>query len=197
MAHYYAIATVSAALRGLLADARPQPEFGAAEVRLLQVADFQGPRPLEEGISVTLYRAAASGTHRGLSGGLDVRGRRRPAPLMVDLFYLLTAWGRSAEKQQRLLGWMMRTLEDTPTLSAALLNHYGGPDAIFEEQEVVTLSYDPLSLQDLSSVWDVLKPNVLVSATYIARMVPLDSPLEAFEADPVQTRELRYASVKQ
>jgi hypothetical protein len=192
LAHYFAIATVSATLRGLLADARPQPEFGAAEIKLLQVPDFQGPRPLEEGVSITLYRTTASGAHRGLTAGFDARGHRRPPALMVDLHYLLTAWGRTAEKQQRLLGWMLRTMEDTPTLGAALLNHYGGPEPIFEEQESVTVIYDPLSLPDLSSVWDVLKPNVHVSATYIARMVPLESPLTTFEAEPVQTRELQY-----
>lgn len=196
MAHFFAIAAVSAALRGLLADARPQPEFGGAQVELLQVPDFQRPKPIEEGVSIALYRVAVSGAQRSAGASFDVRGRR-PPPLLVDLHYLITAWGRTAEKQQRLLGWLMRTMEDTPILGAALLNHYGGPEPIFDDRESVTVIYDPLSLQDLSSVWDVLKPNTHASATYIARMVPLESPIEAFEAEPVQTRELRYARAQQ
>jgi hypothetical protein len=193
MAHYYAIAAVSAAIRGLLADARVQPEFSSAQIELLQMADFQKAKPIEEGISICLYRVAVSATQRSLSAGLDLRGRRRLPALPVDLHYLLTAWGKTAAKQQRLLGWLMRTLEDEPTLGAGLLNHYGGPEHIFDENETITLLPDPLSLQDLSNLWDILKPNAHVSVAYTARMVYLASILEASEGEPVQTREFQYA----
>ncbi len=36
----------------------------------------------------------------------------------------------------------MRTLEDEPTLGAGLLNHYGGPEHIFDENETITLIPD-------------------------------------------------------
>lgn len=193
MANYYAIAAVSAAIRGLLADARVQPEFSSAQIELLQISDFQKAKPIEEGISIFLYRVAVSAAQRSLSAGMDLRGRRRPPPLPVDLYYLLTSWGKTAAKQQRLLGWLMRTLEDQPTLSAELLNHYGGPEQIFDEQETITLIPDPLSLQDLSNLWDILKPNTQVSVAYIARMVYLESILESSEGEPVQTREFQYA----
>lgn len=193
MANYYAIAAVSTTIRGLLADARVQPEFGSAQIELLQVADFQKPKPIEEGISIFLYRVAVSPMQRSLSAGIDLRGRRRLPPLPVDLYYLLTSWGKTAAKQQRLLGWLMRTLEDLPTLSAELLNHYGGPESVFAENETVTLVPEPLSLQDLANLWEILKPNSHISVAYMARMVYLESILVASEGEPVQTREFQYA----
>lgn len=195
MAHYYAIAAVSSALQGLLADARPQPEFGAAQVELLQLPDFQKPKPVEEGVSILLYRTSVSSAPRNLYPRLDPGGRRRLPPLPVDLHFLFSAWGRSPARQQRLLGWLMRTLEDTPTLNAQLLNHYGGPQPIFDETETVTLIFDPLSLQDLSNVWDILKPNLQLSVAYIARQVYLETIIEEETGEPVQTREFRVAKV--
>jgi len=193
VANYYAIAAVSATLQGLLADARPQPEFSAAQIELLQASDFQKPKPIEEGVSIFLYRVAVSAAQRSFSAGLDLHGHRRPPQLPVDLSYLVTLWGKTAGKQQRLLGWLMRTLEDLPTLNAEVLNHYGGPEHVFGDDETVTLIHDPLSLQDLSNLWDILKPNTHISVAYLARMVYLESALESVEGEPVQTREFQYA----
>ncbi len=195
MAHYYAIAAVSATLQGRLADARPQPEFSTAQIELLQVPDFQKPKPVEEGVSIVLYRVAVSGAPRNLYPRLDPGGRRRQPPLPVDLHFLFTMWGRSAAKQQRLLGWVMRTLEDTPTFNAEQLNHYGGPEAIFDETETVTMIFDSLSLQDLTNVWDILKPNAQLSVAYIARMVYLETLVEEPSGELVQTREFQVAKV--
>lgn len=195
MANYYAIAAVSAALREMLADARPQPEFSAAQIELLQVPDFQKPKPMDEGISIVLYRVTVSAAPRNLYPRLDPDGRRRLPPLPVDLHFMFTPWGRSAAKQQRLLGWLLRTLEDTPTLNAELLNHYGGPETIFDETESVTMIFEPLSLQDLTNVWDILKPNAQLSVAYVARMVYLETILEEPTGERVQTREFQMAKV--
>jgi hypothetical protein len=195
MANYYAIAAISTALQGLLTDARPQLEFSTAQIELLQVSDFQKPKPIEEGVSIMLYRVAVSATPRNLYPRLDPTGRRKLPPLPVDLHFLFTVWGRSAARQQRLLGWLMRTLEDTPTLNAELLNYYGGPDTIFDETETVTMIFDPLSLQDLTNVWDILKPNVQPSVAYIARQIALETVLEEQGGELVQARDFRVAKV--
>jgi hypothetical protein len=195
VANYYAIAAVSATIRGLLADARTQPEISSAQIELFQVSDFQKPKFIEEGVSIFLYRVGISSSQRNLSAGIDLRGRRRRPTLPVDLYYLMTAWGKTAAKQQLILGWMLRTLEDLPTWDAELLNHYGGSESTFDTNETITLIPDSLSLQDLANLWDILKPNAQVSVAYIARMIHLESILDASEGEPVQTREFQYAKV--
>jgi hypothetical protein len=194
MAGYFAIAAISAALQSLLLDARA-PEFSGAQVEILQIPDFQKPKPVEEGISILLYRVAVSSVPRTLSSRFDSQGRRLLPPLPVDLYYLFTPWGRTAVMQQRLLGWLMRTLEDLPALHADLLNHYGGAVKLFGDGETVKLIPETLALQDLSNLWDVLKPHAHVSAAYVARMVYLETLLQPVEGEPVQTRDFAYDRV--
>src|SRR5690349_15219770 len=114
MATYRAIAAISQAVLGMLEEACPRDEFAEAGFRLVQPSDFQiDTPPLAEGISLFLYRVTVNGSLRNLPPRLAPDGRRYRPALPLDLHYLITAWGRSVEKQQRLLGWALRTLEDT------------------------------------------------------------------------------------
>ena len=103
---------------------------------------------------------------------------------------MLSAWAKTAVKQQRLLGWAIRTLEDTPILPAGLLNHYGPESDIFRPSETVELILDQLTLQDLNNLWSATKISPPLSVNYVARMIAIESTLEIVDAEPVQTREL-------
>src|SRR5688500_4071156 len=98
MAQYPAIATVGTAILSLLADARPKPDCANAQFELYQSSDFESP--MEEGISLFLYRVTINGTVRNPVARVDPTGKRRRPPLPVDLSFMMTAWGRTAEKQQ-------------------------------------------------------------------------------------------------
>lgn len=193
MASVYAVAAVSETLRGILYDARPQPEFSGAQVEVFQPSDYQRAKPIEEGISIMLYRVSVSAQQRGISARLN--GARHAPALPIDLQYLLTVWGRTAVKQHRLLGWMLRLLEDKTLIEASLLNHYGRPERSFEDDETVTIAADPLQLSDFANLWDILKPNAQLSVGYIARMVYLESPELVDELGLVQTRAFQMAQV--
>ena len=189
VATYAAISAVGQALLALLEQSCPKPEFEGAKFELYQASDFKAP--MEEGVSLFLSRAAPSTPRRTLTRREDAQGRRTRRPLPVDLFYMLTPWAKTAAKQHRLLGWSMRTLEDTPTLTASFLNHHGRPETdTFLPDETVTLVQETLSIQDLLNVWEVGKPNLQVSVTYIARMVLIESAISDTQGPPVQTRVL-------
>ncbi|MCY1022095.1 Pvc16 family protein [Pyxidicoccus sp. MSG2] len=189
MATYAAISAVGQGVLALLEQSCPKPEFEGAKFRLYQASDFKAP--MDEGVSLFLYRVMPSTVRRNLPGRVDSQGRRTRRPLPLDLYYLLTPWAKTAVKQHRLLGWAMRQLEDTPTLTASFLNHYGTPETdTFLPEETVTLVYDPLSIQDMLNIWKPGEPNIQVSATYIARMVGIESAIADEEAGPVQTRVL-------
>ena len=84
----------------------------------------------------------------------------------------------------------MRVLENTPILPPGLLNQHGPRHDVFAANETVELVCDPLSLQDLTNLWEALKPTVSLTVAYVARMVALDSDVEMADAPLVQSRGL-------
>jgi hypothetical protein len=175
MADYRAIAAVMQAIVNLLTKAS-RSEFPLAKFQLFQASDFQGSGVVPEGASVYLYRLGSNHNSRNLPSRVDSNGKGYRPSLPVDLFILVTPWAGTADTQYRLLGCVMRVLDDTPLLPAASLNELEQGSHIFAPEETVELIYDPLSLQDMSFLWDNLKQvKALPSVTYVARMVLLDS----------------------
>lgn len=196
MAKAQAIAVTGQAVLGLLADNIPKSEFANARFELYQTANFN-VSPMEEGISLFLYRVEINSSLRNLpiKTGLDGITRRPPLPL--DLYYLLTVWAKDAVKQQRILGWAMRTLEDSPILSAGRLNHFGTEAEVFQPNETVEIIFQTMSLQDMSNLWSAFKVSLPMSVAYVARVIGIDSTISAEESAPVQTRQTAFAKVKQ
>jgi hypothetical protein len=186
MAKFQAIAATGQAILGLLADSCPKPEFAGARFELYQVNNFQSP--MEEGLSLYLFRIAVSSARRNLSSGVGSNGQRYRPAIPLDLHYMVSAWAKTAVKQQRLLGWAIRMLEDVPILPDGLLNHYGPEADIFKPGETVELIMEQLTLQDLNNLWSATKVSPPLSVTYVARMIAIDSTVEIVEAAAVQTR---------
>ena len=84
----------------------------------------------------------------------------------------------------------MRTIEDSPSLPPALLNAHFPDVRPFRSDETVELIHDPLNLQDLNNIWEILgKQNIQLSATYVARVIPIDSTIESgVDTGRAQTR---------
>lgn len=193
MATYHALAATGQAILRLLQDAYPRADLGAADFELYQLSNFQSP--MAEGISLHLYRVAVNRTRRTLPMQPGPDGRLPGPPLAVDLSYLLTAWGRTAAKQQLLLGWAMRVLEDEPILPVGLLNDAAAAAVVdvFGAEETVELMAEPLSLQDMANLWDLLKPNIPLSVAYVARLIEIKSLRTPAALTLVQTRVVRAA----
>lgn len=191
MAKAQAIAVVGQAVLGMLADNIPQTEFTNARFELYQTSNFASP--MEEGISLFLYRVEINSSLRNLPNRTGLDGITRRPPLPLDLYYLLTVWAKDVVKQQRILGWAMRTLEDAPVLSAGRLNNFAPESEVFQPNEKIELIYQPLSLQDLANLWSAFKVSLPMSVAYIARVVGIDSTISAEETVAVQTRQLNFS----
>jgi Pvc16 N-terminal domain len=186
MAGPYAIAAVGKAILSMLAAAVPKPEFTGATFELYQSKNLQAP--MEEGVSLYLHRITPGSALRNLPPRIGLDGRRFRPSMPLDLHYLLIAWARDAFKQQRLLGWAMRTIEDTPLLHASLLNQYGPEPDTFGEGDSVDVLLETISIQDLGTMWDAAKTQMQPCAAYIVRMVSVESRVEMPDAGLVQTR---------
>ncbi|MEN3326801.1 MAG: hypothetical protein V7638_1608 [Acidobacteriota bacterium] len=193
MGTFQAIAATGQAMLGLLSDAIPRDQFPNAQFELYQMSNFQ--QPMEEGISLFLYRIAANTSRRNLPPTTAPDGRRFRPPIPVDLYYIATAWAPTAVRQQRLLGWTIRMFEDVPVLPTGLLNNYGPEPEIFKQGETVEVILDSLTLQDLNNFWGVSKSSLQLSVGYVARMLHIQSSMPMTEYKEVQTREFGVGKV--
>jgi hypothetical protein len=187
MANFRAIGATSAALAGLIRDHYPREDFGSTlGIALYQAGDFSSP--MQEGFSLFLYRVAVNGSVRNQTLRRTPDGRRFRPSLPLDLTYLITPWAQDAERQQRMLGWVMRFMEDQGVLSAGHLNHYVAENDTFAENESLEVICDPPALADYLTLWDRLRPRFPVSAVYTLRMLMIDSRVVIDPGAPVQTR---------
>lgn len=190
MAGYPAIAATSEAILGLLKTASVASEFAGLDFDHYGSADFASP--MKAGVSLHLYRVSVT-AGRNLPPREGRDGRLYRAPIPLDLHYLITAWAETPVRQQRLLGWAVRTLEDTPILPAGVLNQRSPEPDLFDPGDSVELVWDPLTLRDSLDIWEMQKTKIQPSATYRARMVRIDSSIPIETAGEVQTRALEFA----
>jgi hypothetical protein len=181
MANHVAIAAASATLLNLLRDNYPSAAFGGGslDVQLYQASNFASP--MTEGIAICLWRVTPNANRRATGPRTDIHGRRFKPSLPVDLHYLLVPYAAQAERQQRLLGWMLRAMEDFGPLVASQLNHFLAESEIFAEAETVDLVLDQLAVPDQLTLWDRIKV-MPPCANYLMRMVMIDAerPIDEF-----------------
>jgi hypothetical protein len=189
MARYQAIAAMSEAVLGLLRTASAGGEFDGVELSHYGSASFQSPMSL--GLSLYLYRISVNAA-RNRPWRLGPDGRRYRPSIPLDAHFLLTAWAEDPIKQQRMLGFAIRTLEDTPILPAGVLNQHAPEPDVFRPDETVELVFESVSVQDASYIWEVAQTKEQPSATYVARMIELESTAVEEPVPLVQTRQLDF-----
>ena len=191
MASTRAIAGACEAIVRLLRSRFDPQYFGGAtlDFQVYVAGDFV--TPMDEGVSLFLYRIYHNGTRRIVSGRVLPDGTRERTKLPVDLHFLLTAWAKKASLQHEIAGWMMRVLEDTPTLTPNLLNAYR--PGVFFPEESVEIAPAQLSVEDMFHIWEVMINHVYqLSMPYQARVLQLESDLTIPAGPPVQERVVDY-----
>ena len=123
---------------------------------------------LDQMVSVFLHRITTNEHWRNVTV-LQSAPDRQPS-LTLDLHYLFTYWGTSAEAEQTILTWTMQQLQATPILDASVLT----ASAQWDADERIQLVGADLSLEDILRIWDALGPKYRLSVSYIARIVRVD-----------------------
>lgn len=186
MATHLAIAAAGAAIKGLIRERYPRDDFDTLTVDTYQAKDVDKGLT-GDGFGILLWRVAVNGQRRARGPRTDVFGNRFKPSLPIDLSFLVIPVAGSAEKQLRMLGWVMRALEDAGPITAAQLNEYVGDDGIFSAEEDVDLVCDPLTVADQLTMWDRIRKHPLF-ANYLMRMVLVDSQQPLDEGRPVLER---------
>lgn len=192
MATTDAIAAVSDAVAALL-DRASGDEDGGFELSAVEhtsATKLQEP-PIGDSVPPTLtlwlHRVEVSPIRRHLTPRRNAAGDVVAEPVGLDLHYLLTAWASDPLPEQQALGWAIRVLEDHPVLPASLLATGAWQD-VFREDETVELTWAPLSAQEESDLWQVAQTSQRPSASYLVRMVGIESARPLRQHAPVTTR---------
>jgi Pvc16 N-terminal domain len=191
MATTSAISATSESVIRLLRSAYDPTEFNNAQLDFQVYVANDFLTPMEEGVSLLLYRIYHDGSPRTPPGRLLPDGQRERSKLPLELHFMLTAWAKQATLQHEIAGWMMRTMEDNPIFYPSLLNSYK-PD-VFYPDETVSVSLAQLSVEDMFSIWDVLIRHVYqLSVPYVARVVELESTISLTRGVPIQQRNFNF-----
>jgi hypothetical protein len=213
MSNSLAVATVTAALRGLLAEALIGAPGGidTAGVTTLRPDMLSTAAGGARGINVFLYQTSVNGSWNNVA--LPVRRAdgtavARPEQA-VDLHYLLTFSGdEAALEPQRLLGVAVTALCSQPLLSRArlrkLVTDAGDDDGVAwlkssdlaEQVDLVRFTPLSLNLEELSKLWSTfIQSPYRLSVTYQACVVLLDGDVTPQPALPVRTRGVDAAAL--
>jgi hypothetical protein len=194
MANYLAIAAVAKTVLRLIEEQCPREEFSSTpNFALYSSHDFSTPA-ITEGFSLMLYRVAINTVLRNQPPRRRPDGVKKRPSLPLDLAFMLTPWATEPERQLRLLGWVMRFLEDNTVIPASVLNQSLSrrERPAFDPDEAVEIYCDPPAIADYLGLWDKFKTRWQTSALYSIRMVMIESDVVMREEALVQTRDLRF-----
>jgi hypothetical protein len=201
MSTYEAVGSVSSTLKQLLADRIDTPPGVLGPIPITVGLPPEEPEvvagPL---VNLFLYRVCENAALQSQElPGRGERGSFGHPPLALDLHYLLTTYGITKDPAGAklddeivahwLLGSAMRILHDyaiiTPELETAggqqILDH-----ALIGANELIKLTLQPISLEDLSKVWTALSRPFRVSAAYEVTVVQIEARLQDQYAPPVE-----------
>lgn len=200
MSNFLAVATVSAVLQRLLT-----PVASAAVTGAEVWVDRSDVKRQKDGVNIYLYRHSLDSVSRNE----DLPARRANGSLTnrpkvaVTLHYLLTFHGKDdLMVPQRLLGATLAALHTRPIITHALIDAVNNEATVpsgmhgflafndlLEAEELVRVSPDPMSLDELSKLWSVFfQSPYQLSATYVASAVLLEESLETLLPAPPVTR---------
>lgn len=155
---------------------------------------LESPADLESNnsvrLSMYLYRILENPYMKNRFPADGTGGKSRKPPLTLDLFYLLTPLVGTPREQMIVLGKTMQILYDRPILEGPDLNGSLGTTG-----EEIRLVLNPVSLEELTRVWQALEIPYRLSVCYLARVVILDSEQEEF-AQPVVSRRITYGTLR-
>jgi uncharacterized protein DUF4255 len=198
MSNTLAIAAVTATLRSVLeTGVRADPDLNDTTVTTQPLDKARESNNNANQLNLFLYQTLPNAAWRNMDVPRQVLpGETGMPPLALQLYYLMTAYGRNNDSNQpfshQLLGKAMSVLHDHALL---------GPDEIKaataasmprsdldRQVDRVRITLQPLSLEEISKLWTGLQTQYRLSVAYEATVVLIDSTQPTRTPLPVLTR---------
>ena len=189
MSNTLAIAAVTATLQKLIEDAI-QADDASSKVTT-RPPDKITVEPNQ--LNLFLYQAEISAAWRNqneLPGQLK-RGESGNPPLPLDLYYLLTAYGKSTplgeEDGHKLLGRAMSVLHDHTLLGADEIRNAVPGNDLHQQIERVRITAQPMGIDEMNKLWGAFQTNYRLSVAYRVSLVLIESQRSKRAPLPVLT----------
>jgi len=157
-----------------------------ARVALLGSADITKPI---SGNALGLYLHRISIDPHGRSRHFPAQGTQKgEAPageLPLNLHFLLIAAASSATIEANLMAWAMVELANESKLD---ISHMAETDQGWTQREVLTITPEDMSTEDLMRIWDVFKTQYTSTVPYCIKTVRLRLKQPQTLGPPVRTR---------
>jgi hypothetical protein len=192
MSNHLAIAAVTATLGNLLQNGlNLDPDLGGASVTTRPPDKARASDDNGKQINLFLYQTAPNAAWRNKDMPRQVKpGEQGHPPLALNLYYLLTAYGKDNEdvSAHHLLGRAMSILHDHPLLTKAEILGAMADSDLGDQIDRVRITAQPISLEEISKLWTTFQTSYRISAGYQASVVLIDSTLAVKSAPPVLRR---------
>jgi hypothetical protein len=153
---------------------------------------LESPADLENNnsvrLSMYLYRMLEDPYMKNRFPVEGTGGKQRKPPLTLDLYYLLTPMLGTPREQQIVLGKTMQILYDRAILQGPDLS-----DGLSTSGEEIRLVLNPVSLEELTRVWQALEIPYRLSVCYMARVVIVDSEQQQFR-QPIVYKKVTFGT---
>ena len=205
MSNAFAIGAVSAVLKNLLDNAVIHEPLvtsvGNVFVSAVAPDIAKGASSDKVRLNLFLYHVEPnSGWRNEGMPSRDAEGRRLTnAPLALDLFYLLTAYGLEDFQAEILLGYAAQLLHEVPVLTRdAIRATFGGvltppltnlaTSGIADQVEQIKITPHTLNSEESSKLWSALQSNYRPSVAYRVSVVLIEAKQPARTPLPVLRR---------
>lgn len=179
MANFLAIAAVTAALRERLVQvATPQPVDVDNELADTQITtqppDKAGAQEDRNQLNLYLYQVGPNAVLRNVP---DARAAIGPPALALDLYYILTAYGRNSDESltHRLLGRAMTLLHSAPFLSSSEVAAVLAASNLQLQSELIKIVPMSLATEELFRLWSTFQTKYRLSSVYRVSAVLMES----------------------
>jgi hypothetical protein len=207
MSNALAIATITAVLKHLLNDwlvtHQVSTAVGAVTLSTLPPDRIKTGENESSQLNLFLYHVAPNPAWR--NAGLPSRDqggvRLSNPPLALDLYYLLTAYGKNDLEIDILLGHAVQLLHEKPVLTREAIRKWlttarGGSGVeqalstseLAEQVEMIKLCPQPMSTEEISKLWAAFQTNYRPSVAYQASVVLIESKYPTRSPLPVLSR---------
>jgi hypothetical protein len=190
MSNSLAIAAVTSTLRNLLLRGiHADSELSDATVTTKPIDKARNNNNANQ-INLFLYLTSQDPAFRNTAVSRYVRsGELGYPPLALDLYYLVTAYGRDNDDVlgHRLLGRAMSILHDHPVLGADEIRNALAGNDLYEQVERIRISPQPITVDEASKLWMVFQTQYRISVAYRADIVLIDGNRPVRSPLPVLT----------
>jgi len=173
---------------------------------------LDSPKKIEENsktdknlISVYLYRVSENEAMKNNPALILNKDKSKPAPLALDLYFMITPYGIDENNKLAFLGRTMQILYDNSVLKGTILKDASiikltgsTPDSniiddtnnLVGSTKELRITYNPLTQETITQIWQALEVPMRLAVFYLVTPVEIESTLE-IEGKRIIERALR------